>query len=148
MFNWVWLPNSFEHNLTNGLSPSWFNLFDWIWLVWKLDSHKVWCLIFFNCRTLSNSIYGLSLISERLIDYARSDLSLLCRRSLYKSAVPRESSWARWGWISARSECRRKACTYITQRILPTLEPLQRREMLGYISAPWPLYCIKMWRPL
>ena len=88
VFDWVRLLNQVEHNLMNWVQLGSICL---ITLDWS-KSHEVQCrcLIWFDCRTQSNSIHGSRLISEHSIDYAGKHKSFL-------SFCPRLGpGWKRW----------------------------------------------------
>ena len=59
VFDLVGLPNTIKHDLRDFKFGS-FQFFGRVLLVRKSNSHKVWCSIWFNCQTQSNSIHGLS----------------------------------------------------------------------------------------
>ena len=57
----------------------WFELFDWVHLIWKSYCHKVECSIWFNCGTQSNLIHGWNLTGYRFDWVDSRTLDWLCQ---------------------------------------------------------------------
>lgn len=76
-FDWVRLPNPIEHNLMDWIL-TWFDLFDWVRLVQKSNSLKVWCSIGFNWVWFPNVRLTMLIGVLSIIHFYFSPISWYC----------------------------------------------------------------------